>query len=164
MPDWVPDDLPERFELTDAETYGPPTTPGDSPAEPTHRVRWVIVQFDGDRVVATIDLTRGVSSPDRYAQPAYSEVSDDRVLDSVRGQPGRISRWINRGDPVGEQVAQWTEDGDRWLATSSLGVDELGRRSSRSRCAEPSSAIRPAGSRSSAGTRATRRTRSWFRG
>lgn len=125
LPDWVPADLPDRYEVTEAETYGPPTADGSGSADSVLFTRWLLAELDGDRVVATISVTRGSTDPDGYAQPGFNEVTDERALDWVRGHPGRVSRWINRGDPVGEQVAEWTEDGDRWLATSALDVDEL---------------------------------------
>ena len=78
--------------------------------------------MDG-HLVSSIRLSSGAGP---YGQPGYIRMDDEAHLDSVRGHPGQIAHWINRGDPVGEQVAEWTEGGVSWTATSGLDVQALG--------------------------------------
>lgn len=123
LPDWVPAGLPDRVELTDAWTYGPSTMPADLYVDQSDNTRWTLVERDGDRVVAAIDLLRGATDA---TPPGPREKPGGPIVTSVRGHPGRISRWINPGDMVGTPLARWTEEGSIWEARSALEVDQLG--------------------------------------
>lgn len=124
LPDWVPGDLPARFELTDAQTYGPATNPsGDEADQVVPQTEWLLAELDGDRVVSIIRVVRGVvADPNGYG---FEQAPESPVLDSVRGRPGRIFTSTSRSDPIGARVAEWTEGGDHWRADSLLGAEEL---------------------------------------
>lgn len=124
LPDWVPGDLPARFELTDAQTYGPATNLSvDEADQVVPQMEWLLAELDGDRAVSVIRVVRGgVADPNGYG---LEQAPESPVLDSVRGRPGRIFTSISRGDSIGARVAEWTEGGDHWRADSLLGAEEL---------------------------------------
>lgn len=119
LPDWLATELPAGVHLTVARTgvWTMDTADGPSPS------RHLLVEVDNDRVVSSVYLVRGVS-PD--VQAGFNLVEEDERLDSVRGLPGQIGHWVNRGDSVGYQVAEWTEGGVLWKAISQLDVRSLG--------------------------------------
>jgi hypothetical protein len=119
--DWLTGPLPDGAQLVVASTGVTADQTDTAPPE------WLLARIDGDRLVATITLLRrsAADAVEPEQLPGYLPDDRDARLDAVRGRPGRIARWINRGDLIGQAVAEWTEDGIPWRAESRLGVRDL---------------------------------------
>ena len=117
-PDWVSDPLPEGMRMEVAQTGA--NAAADAP--PARSRTWLLADIEGDRVVGLISLGRA------GAPPGLSGGGVDPpapVVDGVRGRPGRIETRVDRS-AMPLQVAEWTEHGETWTASSTLDAHSLG--------------------------------------
>ena len=122
--DWWPESLPAGFSIGDAST----TTPGALPSGggPVGATFLLAERGPGDVLAATMTLATVPSGAiDRSQLSGVAVAIDEEVLTSVRGHPGQVAHWINRGDLIGDRQAIWDESGVHWTATSELRVAEL---------------------------------------
>ncbi|NLA37750.1 MAG: hypothetical protein GX868_18970 [Actinobacteria bacterium] len=120
--DWLPDAMPEGWEIVYGATLVSPRQPGSDGAE-----WWSFSlgeRLDDDRLGLRLDLGATVDE-----DPSHLGIVDEEpVLTTVRGRPGTVGRWVNRGDSVGSRMARWEEQGLHWhaaTASDALTNEEL---------------------------------------
>ena len=112
------------FSIGDAFT----TLPGGLPAGGGATGTTFLLAERGPRdvLVATVALAPLPNGAIDHSQLSGSSVAtDEPVLSSVRGHPGQVAHWVNRGDSIGGRQAIWEEGGVRWTASSELRVADL---------------------------------------
>jgi hypothetical protein len=124
LPDWVVPGLPAELRPTSAMTH----VRVEELDEPSPTQRTLVELGEDGTILSTIRLSSaepGVRLPKGDDAPGHGVRDDLPMLDTVRGRPGEVAHWINRGDPIGHTGALWTEGGMRWAAESELGVEQL---------------------------------------
>ena len=122
---WLPTTIPPGLVLESASTFVETSELSDPSPSPGYRT-FLLAEVAGDgRIGQVLRLSRDAPG---YYQPGFAQADAEPALDRVRGLPGSIARWINRGDSKGELVAEWNEDGSPWQAAGcgtsiDLGLD-----------------------------------------
>ena len=110
--DWLPDAVPEGWEIVYGSTQVYPRQPGSEGAG------WwgfsLAERLDENRLGLRLDLGATVDEGTSHQGLADGEP----VLTTVRGRPGTVGRWIDRGDSVGRRMARWEEQGLHWHAAT----------------------------------------------
>ncbi len=117
-PDWVADPLPEGMRMEVAQTGVNAAV--DAPPERSRT--WLLADIDGERVVGLILLGRA-GAPTGISGGGVDPTAP--VVEGVRGRPGRIETRVDRS-AMPRQVAEWTEHGETWTASSTLDARSLG--------------------------------------
>lgn len=114
--DWLPDAVPEGWEIVYGTTRVSARQPGSDGAE------WwgysLAERLDDNRLGLRLDLAATVE--EGTSQSVL--VDEEPVLTTVRGRPGTVGRWVDRGDSVGSRMARWQEQGLHWHAVTASGV------------------------------------------
>jgi hypothetical protein len=110
--DWLPEALPEGWELVHASTQV--YRREAQPAGPEHWSFFLVERLDGDRLGLKLGVGAAVEEGDHHLQLA----AEEPVLQTTRGRPATVGRWVSRGDPVGTRMARWEEGGLHWSAST----------------------------------------------
>lgn len=114
--DWLPDAVPEGWEIVYGATQVYPRQPGSNGAG------WwgfsLAERLDEHRLGLRLDLGARVDEGTSY----QVLVDEEPVLTTVRGGPGTVGRWVDRGDSVGSRMARWEEQGLHWHAATAPGA------------------------------------------
>ena len=111
-PDWLPEELPEGFEVVYGETQVYPRAP-----QPPMPETWSFAlgeRLDGGRLGLKLRLGAGSDPSMSY----YQLAPDEPTIDAVRGLPGKVGRVVSRGDGIGMRMARWEEQGLQWTAST----------------------------------------------
>ena len=120
--DWALSELPNSYRIARAATFVQELNPSTAPPG---LESWLLIEPSaGGGMDAAIALKKGVD-PDR--QLSGTGRDEHNAVNGVRGLPGLVSRRSHRGDVEGWTVAEWSEDGVAWEASSRLEERELAR-------------------------------------
>lgn len=111
-PRWLPAVVPDGLRLADGAAR---LHTANGPVDPSlvGATSYTLAELGAaGELRSTFVLERGGSPTERST---YDSAAGE-ALSEVRGRPGEVARWINRGDPYGAVEAAWDEDGEHWRA------------------------------------------------
>ncbi len=113
-PSWLPTVVPDGLRLAEGVTRLH-TAEGPVDAGRVGATSYTLAELGAaGELRSTFVLERGGSPTERST---YDSATGE-VLSEVRGGPGEVARWINRGDPYGAVEAAWNEGGEHWRASA----------------------------------------------
>ncbi len=122
---WLPTEIPEGLVLGSASTY---VAAPNQPVAPKGYRSFLLAQLGPEgRIEQLLSVVRNTEPyTESYGSPGFLKVDTEPELDQVRGHPGSIARWVNRGDTYGQLVAQWGEGDAAWTVAGGARSVGLG--------------------------------------